>query len=241
MTIDPATITYQDDEATLTGLLYRDPAAANQAPGLLLLHGGAGLDQHARDQAERWASVGYVVLAADLYGDGVTGDRQRVMDLLHQFREDPSALARRGEAGLSVLLSQRGVTGAAALGYCFGGMAALALARASVPLTAAVSVHGSLRTPEPAQPGAVRASVLVCHGAADPHVPMADVLAFGEEMTAAEADWQVIIYGGAQHGFTHSDAIPNATPGIAYNATADHRSFTAARAFLGEAFHSAPR
>jgi len=77
--------------------------------------------------------------------------------------------------------------------------------------------------------------VLACHGALDPHVPMADVTGFAEEMDRAGADWQLIIYGGAMHGFTHQHAVPGAVPGIAYHRLADERSFAATRAFLTEA------
>jgi dienelactone hydrolase len=98
-----------------------------------------------------------------------------------------------------------------------------------------VSMHGSLATTNRAEPGAVTAKVLVCHGALDPHVPMAGVVAFTEEMTKAGADWQVNVYGGAMHGFTHAHAVDGATPGVAYHAATDRRSFAAAQAFLDEA------
>jgi dienelactone hydrolase len=98
-----------------------------------------------------------------------------------------------------------------------------------------VSIHGSLATVKPAEPGAVRAKVLACHGALDPHVPLADVVGFAEEMGHAGADWQLIMYGGAMHGFTHEHATPGAIPGVAYDAPADRRSFAAALAFLAEA------
>ncbi len=77
--------------------------------------------------------------------------------------------------------------------------------------------------------------MLACHGALDPHVPMADVTGFAEEMDHAGADWQLIIYGGAMHGFTHQHAGPGAVPGVAYHRLADGRSFAATRAFLAEA------
>jgi dienelactone hydrolase len=96
-------------------------------------------------------------------------------------------------------------------------------------------MHGSLATAKRAEPGVVTAKVLVCHGALDPHVPMADVVAFTEEMTKAGADWQVNVYGGAMHGFTHAHAVDGATPGVAYHAGTDRRSFGAAQAFLDEA------
>ena len=79
------------------------------------------------------------------------------------------------------------------------------------------------------------ARILACHGAADPHVPPADVAAFAEEMNRAEADWQLVMYGRALHGFTHRHAVPGAMPGVGYDRLADERSFAAARAFLAEA------
>ena len=124
----------------------------------------------------------------------------------------------------------------AVVGFCFGGLAALQLARSGAPIAAAVSIHGSLATSVRAEPGQVRARLLVCHGALDPHVPFADVTAFAEEMNAAGADWQLIMYGGAQHGFTHADAKPGAIPGVAYHEQSDTLSFAATRDFLARAF-----
>jgi dienelactone hydrolase len=82
----------------------------------------------------------------------------------------------------------------------------------------------------------VRARILVCHGAADPHVPGSDVTAFAQEMEDARADWQLVMYGGAQHGFTHRHAKPGAMPGVAYDERADRRSFAAASQFLADTF-----
>jgi dienelactone hydrolase len=69
---------------------------------------------------------------------------------------------------------------------------------------------------------------------ATPHVPLKDVTALIDEMQQAEADWQLIVYGNAVHGFTHADAVPGAIPGVAYDAAADRRSFHAACDFLAE-------
>jgi dienelactone hydrolase len=172
-----------------------------------------------------------------MFGDGVAGDRDRVIACLTALRDDPALMVRRARAGLAALSRCPGVDGrAAAIGFCFGGMAVLALARAGEPIAAAVSIHGSLATSHPAQPGAVPARVLVCHGAADPHVPPGDVTAFTEEMNAAGADWQLVMYGGAVHGFTHAHARPGAMPGVAYDPRADRRSFAAASGFLAEIF-----
>lgn len=111
-------------------------------------------------------------------------------------------------------------------------MAALTLARTGADLAGAVSIHGSLATSRPATPGGVTAKILACHGSADPHVPMDDVAAFAAEMDGSGADWQMIIYGGAMHGFTHRQAAPGSIPGVAYDPVADARSFSATHAFL---------
>jgi dienelactone hydrolase len=236
--VDIATrdLSYRDLDVPLTGLFCWDDAQERPQPGTLLIHGGAGLDAHAREQARRYAALGYAVLACDMFGDGIAGDRDRVMACLLALRDDPDRLVRRGQAGLTALAGCPEAAGpVAAVGFCFGGMAALALARAGVGLAGVVSIHGSLATGAPARPGAVTARILACHGAADPHVPSADVAAFAEEMNYAEADWQLVMYGRAQHGFTHKHAVPGAMPGVAYDRLADERSFAAARAFLAEA------
>jgi dienelactone hydrolase len=228
---------YSDGATRLAGALFRNEATAGGRPGLLLVHGGAGLDDHAREQARRYAALGYVVFACDMLGNGVAGDRARIIAQLTALRDDPALLARRARAGLAALAGCPGVDGRiAAIGFCFGGMAALALARSGERLAAVVSVHGTLATARTAEPGSVRARLLVCHGARDPHVPLADVSAFAKEMNGAGADWQLIMYGTAVHGFTHRHAAPGDMPGVAYDRLADDRSFAAISAFLAEAF-----
>lgn len=101
-------------------------------------------------------------------------------------------------------------------------------------LAGAISVHGSLESAQRARAGDVTAKVLVCHGALDPHVPTTQLTAFIEEMNAAGTDYQLIVYGGAMHGFTH-DVGPQA-PGVAYHAVSDQRSSPAIKAFLAEVF-----
>ena len=235
MNITTRDLSYRDLDTSLTGLFCWNDVQERR-PGILLIHGGAGLDAHAREQACRYAALGYAVLACDMFGDGIAGDRERVMTCLLALRDDPDLLIRRGQAGLTALAGCPEAAGpTAAVGFCFGGMAALALARAGADLAGVVSIHGSLATSAPAGPGAVTAKVLACHGAADPHVPPADVAAFAAEMNRAEADWQLVMHGRALHGFTHKHAAPGATPGVAYDRLADERSFAAARAFLAEA------
>ncbi|HUC53356.1 MAG TPA: dienelactone hydrolase family protein [Candidatus Cybelea sp.] len=235
MSITTKAIEYRDGDTELTGHLAWDDLRDHRRPGILVVHGGAGLDNHAKGRARRLAELGFVVFACDMYGNGVAGNRERVMARITELRSDRAKLCQRARAGLAVLASQPQVDGRiAAVGYCFGGMTVLELARSGVDLAGVISVHGSLHTIEPAQPGLSNVKILVCQGALDPHVPMMEVSAFAEEMNRAGADWQLIVYGGAMHGFTHEEGPP--VPGVAYHAPSDARSAAAIESFFRELF-----
>ena len=235
MTMSTRAVAYRDGVTELTGEFAWDAERSDKRPGILVVHGGAGLDAHAKGRAKRLAELGYIAFACDMYGNGVAGNRERVMARIAELRDDPAELCRRARAGMDVLLSHPQLDGRlAAVGYCFGGMVVLELARSGAEIAGAVSVHGSLSTPRPAQSGTVKAKILVCHGALDPHVPSTQVNAFVQEMNEAGADWQLIVYGGAMHGFTH-EAGPT-MPGVAYNAAADARSAIAMQTFFSELF-----
>lgn len=235
--ISTKAVEYRDGKVDLTGMFVWHDSGGEARPGILVVHGGAGLDEHAKYQAARLAELGYVVFACDMYGDGVAGDRQRVMARIMELRGEAGKLCRRASTGLEVLRSHPRVDSrVAAVGYCFGGMTVLELARSGAELMGVVSVHGSLQTSSPAQAETIKAKILACHGALDPHVPTTQVNAFIDEMTSARADWQLIFYGEAMHGFTHRDTP--AVPGVVYNALADARSANAIRSFLAELFNA---
>ena len=234
MNLTEESVEYRDSDVELRGLLVSDGRGGDRA-GVLVVHGGAGLDDHAKGRARQLAALGLVVFACDMYGKGVIGDRDRVMAAIAELIGDRDKLCQRALAGVNVLASDPRVNGRiAAVGYCFGGRTVLELARSGAELSGVISVHGSLETVGPARPGEVKAKILVCHGAIDPHVPTRQVTEFIDEMNAAGSDYQLIVYGGAMHGFTH-DVGPQA-PGVAYHAVSDKRSFLAIQAFLNEIF-----
>jgi dienelactone hydrolase len=228
---------YNDGDVSLTGFFVWDGASGDKRPGVLVVHGGAGLDRHAKQRAQQLAGFGYVTFACDLFGDGIAGDRPRVIARVMELNGNLGRLCQRVRAGIDMLASHPLVNGhLAAVGYCFGGMTVLQLARSGTEIAGVASIHGSLKTTRRAEASGIRTKILVCHGALDPHVPMEDVISFIEEMKAAGADWQLSIYGNAMHGFTHEDAAAFKNPGVAYNALADQRSSEALQAFLTELF-----
>lgn len=162
-----------------------------------------------------------------------TGDNSALMNPL---LADRALLRRRLLAGFQAAASLPLVDASrmAALGYCFGGLCALDLARtAPVGLKAAVSFHGALAPSNLSSQGPISASILLLHGWEDPNVPQADLLAIARELTDVGADWQLHVYGHAQHAFTFRGAyMPER--GIVYDAAADWRSWAAMRGFLAE-------
>jgi dienelactone hydrolase len=236
MRLETEQVVYQDGDARLNGFLAIDADRAGKRPGVLVVHGGAGIDDHARGRARRFAEAGFVVFACDMYGEDVTGNRERILRHIGELRTDRGAIVRRVQAAIAILSSRPEVDGrVAAVGYCFGGMIVLEYARSGSTISAVVSVHGSLGTTSPAEPSSIRARILVCHGALDPHVPMSQVTQFAEEMKNAGADYQLIVYGNAMHGFTHETATGQ-QPGVRYHAQTDARSLVAIQDLFQDVF-----
>ena len=237
MRLETEQIGYRDGDASLNGFLAIDMDRAGKRPGVLVVHGGAGVDDHARGRARRFAAAGFVAFACDMYGEGVTGNRDRIMQQIALLRSDRAAIVRRIEAAIAILSSRPEVDGRiAAVGYCLGGMIVLEYARSGSAISGVVSVHGGLTTTSPAEASSIRAPILVCHGALDPHVPLTQVTAFAEEMKDACADYQLIVYANAMHGFTHETATGQ-QPGVLYHAQTDARSSVAIEQFFNELFH----
>src|SRR5260370_15793794 len=158
--MDTQQLGYRDQDTALSGFLAWDDTRGSQRPGILVVHGGAGLDEHAKQRAQHIAELGFVAFACDMYGDGVAGDRQRVMACAMELRDDPERLCRRAQAGIDVLAANPHVDRRlAAVGYCFGGMTVLQLARSRIELAGVVSIHGNLKTTRPAQGSLVKARV----------------------------------------------------------------------------------
>jgi len=155
-----------------------------------------------------------------------------------ELRSDVDLLRGRVNAGLTALRAQPGVDAKrlGAIGFCFGGLCVLELARSGADVAGVVSFHGILRTDRPARPGDIKGKVLACHGAADPFVPAEEVAGFEKELTEAGVDWHLLVNGGAGHGFTNPGASNLGVPGVAYDERAERRSFAAMRDFFDALF-----
>ncbi len=236
------TVEYKQGDATLEGYFAYDDAFPGKRPGILVVHEWDGLGPYVKGRCDQLAKMGYAAFGADIYGKGVRPEGPKACGAeAGKYKSDPALFRARVAAGLGELEKQPQADPArvAAIGYCFGGTAVLELARSGAALAGIVSFHGGLDTPSPAAPGAMRCSVLVLTGAEYPHAPPPAVAAFEEEMRKAGADWQVVSYSGAVHGFTNPAHGADPSKGVAYNEKADKRSWQAMKAFFDELFKPA--
>src|SRR5512142_3583959 len=228
------TIAYKQGDTVLEGFLAYDSAGPAKKPGVLVFHQWMGLTNHERTRAQRLAQLGYVAFAADVYGKGVRpANPKEAAAEAGKFRANIPLLRARVQAALATLKQQPSVDPQkiASIGFCFGGGAALELARSGADVLGTVTFHGSLATPNPLDAKNIRGKVLVLHGADDPNVPRAAVLGLEDEMTKAGVDWQVVLYSGTVHSFTQQEAGNDPSKGNAYNPESDRRSSQATRDF----------
>jgi dienelactone hydrolase len=231
-------IEYEVDGTTMVGRLAI-PDGDQPRPGVLICHEGPGLDDNQRERAAKFADLGFACFALDYHGGGrYMTDRDEMGRRLAELSGDPERIRRLAAAGLDILAGNptTDATRIAALGYCFGGAVALELGRAGADLKAIVGFHPGLAIDRHQDDAKIRAKVLMCVGSEDPLIPQDQRRAFEDGMTAAGVDWQMVLYGGAVHSFTHPNAQRAGIDFIRYDHKTDERSWKAMLALLDEAF-----
>jgi dienelactone hydrolase len=230
--------TYSLDGKTYEAYVAYPNRGTAPYPAVLVFHAWAGRDAFSCKKADQLAELGYVGIALDLYGEGQVGrnnsENQRLMEPLIQNRLE---LRRRALSGLEFAktLPQINSDKIAAIGFCFGGLCALDLARSGAQLSGVVSFHGLLMPAQGFKNELIHSKILALHGHDDPMVKPQDVLEFEKEMTHCQADWQVHVYGQTMHAFTN-DQANDPSFGTVYHPLADQRAWKALRNFLEEVF-----
>jgi dienelactone hydrolase len=223
------------------GALVWDETAKGPRPLLLMAPNWRGVVKPAIETGQMLAHQGYVVFVADMFGEG-NGPvgTEEPMEFLRPFMADVPGMRRRIAGALETLTREADrraigdISRRAAIGYCFGGLNVIDLARAGADVQAVVSMHGTLATPEPAKRGDIKAAVLAVHGAADPVAPKAERDAFEAEMTQAGARWALVTFGNVVHAFT--DAAANMPGRALYDEAATRHGYAIAHAFIADAF-----
>lgn len=225
-------------EETFAGFVVYDDANQIRRPGLVMVPNWMGVNEDAVAKAKEIAADDYVILVADVYGKDVhPKDHTEARKALQSAYAAPEGLAARVAKAVDVLKTQSGVpldtARIGAIGFCFGGGAVLDLARSGADVAGVVSFHGNLKPSATAQPGGMKASVLVLNGASDASVPAEARAAFVQEMETARADWQFVDFGGTVHCFTE----PSENEGnCRYNERSSKRAFEMMGDFFAERF-----
>jgi len=229
---------YHDGKQELHGFIAYDDQSKQERPAVIVAHDWSGRNEFACKKAQLLAEMGYVGFALDMYGNArlgsTTEEKRALIEPLVSHRE---LLSDRINAAFNTLIARPEVdkNRVAVIGFCFGGLCALDLARSGADIKGVVSFHGLLGKPDHLKSKKIKAKVLVLHGYDDPMVKPDLVNSFCQEMTEAEVDWQVHMYGNVQHGFTNPQA-QDAILGIFYNHVAEQRSWLAMTNFLHEIF-----
>lgn len=231
-------VEYQADHAKLEGFLVYDASIKNKRPAIIIAHAWGGRDGFVEEKACELAQLGYVAFALDVYGKGARGHSvEENSKLMTPFMQDRNLLAKRLTAGFDVVRGLAVVekNKIAAIGYCFGGLCALDMARIGLPLAGVVSFHALLHAADHLQAKAIHAKILAYHGYLDPMATPEQVRGFEAEMSAAKADWQFHIFGNALHAFTNPMAQDQKL-GTVYQPIAAKRAWQGMLNFFDEIF-----
>ena len=229
---------YQDNGKTFEAFYAYDDTQTGPRPLVLVSHDWSGRNAFAEKKARQLAELGYVGFALDMYGKGILGNtKEEKSELIKPFFADRALIAHRMQVALSLAsgLAEVDTSRIGAIGFCFGGLCVLDLARTGVDIKGVVSFHGLLNAPHATPEHPIRASILALHGFDDPMATPDQLVAFGQEMTAAKADWQAHVYGNTKHAFTNPDAHDEAL-GLIYQEKANDRSWLAMKNFFTEVF-----
>lgn len=230
--IEEETVSYSHDGVELEGYFAHDAAITDPKPLVLVVHDWIGLREYPKARAQMLARLGYAAFAVDIYGAGVRPtEMEAAAAEAGKYYGDLNLMRARAKAGYDKAVADSRVDASRVVvtGYCFGGSAALELARSGADLRGAASFHGRLVVHDPSDAASIKAPLLILHGAADPVVPDEDVVAFQNEMRAADVDFEICAYSGAPHAFT----LPGIPP---YRPKADKRSWDRFVSFLDEVF-----
>lgn len=227
---------YHHGEQELYGFLAYDDSTDKPRPAVLVAHDWTGRNDFACEKAQMLAEMGYVGFALDMYGHGRIGEStHEKMALMQPLVSDRQLLRDRMRAAYDALvtMSEVDINRIAVIGFCFGGLCALDLARSGVELKGVVSFHGLLDKPKELANQTIHPKILALHGYDDPLVKLEQVNEFCQEMTDAKVDWQVHMYGHTQHAFSNPQAHDTQL-GTVYNARAERRALQAMTNFLHE-------
>lgn len=239
--IKEETVTYIADGTLLRGYVAYDQNQKGKRPAIVVVHEWWGLNDYAKMRARKLAELGYIAIAADIFGDGKTAaNPQEAQDLTKPFYQNPALAKTRLDAAIKKIkeYSETDPANVAAIGYCFGGSVVLNSAKLGSDLKGVVSFHGGLAG-VPADKALLKAKILVCHGGSDKFISQNDIDTFKHQLDSIGSVYSFKVYPNATHAFTNPDATETGKKfnmPIEYNAEADKNSWNDMKDFFNVLF-----
>ena len=230
-------VSYTLDGTSFKGYVAYNTKQKGKRPAIIVIPEWWGATEYAKMRARKLASLGYIAIAVDMYGNGkIAADPKEAMALAGPFYKDPQMGKNRIEAAINKLkeFPQTDADNLGAIGYCFGGSMVLNAAKMGVDIKSVVSFHGGLAT-VPATEGSTKAKILVCHGGADKFITPDDIKNFKGNLDSLKVPYTFIVYTGATHAFTNPMSTATGKKfnmPIEYNAAADKKSWNDMKAFF---------
>ena len=232
-------VKYQDSDLTCHGYMVYDENQSTPQPTILLVHAFDGITDHIKEYADKVAQAGYTVFAADMFGKGRTGKNlDECMGFIKPLFGDRAALKNRIFAAFNAAKEQSEIDEKkiAAMGFCFGGMSVLDLARAGADVKGVASLHGLFVAPEVLPEATMTAKVLILHGYDDPQVQPDQLPMIAKELNDKNVDWQFVYFSHTKHAYTEPRAAEIGPPefGREYNKVSAERAWQYCQDFFKE-------
>ncbi len=234
-------ITYVADGVILNGFVVFDSNLKGKRPAILVVPEWWGLNDYPKSRARQLASLGYIAMAVDMYGNGkIASDPKEAQALAGTFYRNPQLGKTRLDAAIKKIkeYEQTDTANLAAIGYCFGGSVVLNSAKLGSDLKGVVSFHGGLAGVKPDK-NLLQAKILVCQGGSDKFVPQHDLDVFKHQLDSVGANYTVKVYPNATHAFTNPEATATGkkfSMPIEYNPEADKNSWNDMKLFFTSLF-----
>jgi dienelactone hydrolase len=235
-------LSYASDDLTMNGYLAYDESMEGARPGILVVHEWWGHDDYARSRADSLAKLGYVALAVDMYGEGKQAAHpEDAQKFSSQVMSNFESARDRFQSALDTLKTHPSVNSEqiGAVGYCFGGSVAIAMANAGVDLDGVAAFHAGLQLPVMPEEGTTTSRIIVMNGADDPFITEEQEQNLSAAMDSAGVDYNYITYEGVKHSFTNPEATARGEEfglPLVYDAEADQQSWATMKEFFDETF-----
>jgi carboxymethylenebutenolidase len=218
------------DGSTMNAHVAR-PSHGGKYPGIIVLQEAFGVNAHIRDVTGRFAKMGLVAIAPELFHRTAAGFDAPYSDFAatvpHMKAMTHEGNIEDARSAYEFLRNDPGVQPdrIASIGFCMGGRVSF-LACATLPLQAAVSFYGGGISPAllPRIPQ-LNAPILFCWGGKDKHIGKDQTQRIAEECNRAGKPFVNVDFSDADHGF-FCDARPT------YHAASANLAWSLVESFL---------